>query len=341
MALLRRHRLARARSSPGLVPRSSYVAGKPVSSRVSPFRPTAEDLAILRAVFYAAVFDYPLSAEELWRSLPRHRTSVEAVRRAIAERPFLRDRIELVDGWYVPAGRRNLVQRRRERETASRAFLSRHRSTLDIVCAVPFTRLVAISGSLAHLNSDDDADLDLFIVTSGPRVWTVALTLVVLSRLLGRRKVVCANFLLADSDLALDQHDLYTASQVLHLRPVMGSAAMSRFLAANPFVYDWFPNAANADPVDFPLPAAGRIRRLKPLLEMVLWVPSGVIEIVSRSIYRWHLRRRVSQWDSPDQVRLESRCLKLHTHSHRTEVLNRFETMVARATGGRRPGGVC
>jgi hypothetical protein len=293
------------------------------------FPPTAEDRAILRAVMYASVFDYPLSPDELWRSLPRHKTSIDALKRAIAERPFLRQRIDLVDGWYVPAGRGDLVERRRERERSSRAFLARHRRTLDVICMLPFTRLVAISGSLAHLNADENADLDLFVVTRGPHVWTVALSLVILSKLMRLRKVVCANFLLADSHLVLDQRDLYTASQVLHLRPVAGTDTLARFIEANPFVHGWFPNAKDAPPIGLPLPAAGGLRRLKHVLEALLWIPSGPIEGVCRHIYGWHLRRRISRWRSPEQVRLEPCCLKLHTHSHRNAVLDRFEALVA------------
>ena len=304
---------------------------KPVSARVSPFPPTAEESAILQGVLYASVFDYPLRPEELWRSLPRHSTSLDALKRAISDRPFLRDRIELIDGFYVPAGRRDLIERRRKREQSSRSFLTKHRRTLDMICALPFTRLVAISGSLAHLNAEEDADLDLFIVTKGPRVWTVALSLVVLSRLMNRRKAVCANFLLADSHLRLDQQDLYTASQVLHLRPVIGKDMLGRFVAANPFVQEWFPNASTAPPMAFPLPPSGGIRRLKGLIEALMWVPSGVIEATCRFVYGSHLRRRVSRWQSPDQVRLESGCLKLHTHSHRAAVMEQLDAAIRRS----------
>src|SRR5688572_21771968 len=350
VAVLRRQSRANAPASTGLAPvvtgrtsdtgwRSAYVSGKPVSDRVSAFPPTAEDIAVLRAVLYASVFDFPLSAEELRRSLPRRKISLNALKRAIAERPFLRDRINLVDGWYVPAGRADLVERRRERERSSRAFLAKHRRTLDVVCTLPFTRLVAISGSLAHLNADDDADLDLFVVTQGPRVWTVALSLVILSRLMRRRKVMCANFLLADSHLVLDQHDLYTASQVLHLRPVIGCDTQARFIEANPFVHEWFPNAGDAPAVEFPLPTSGGFPRLKRVLEALLWIPSGLIEAVCRFTYGWHLRRRVSLWRSPEQVRLEPSCLKLHTHSHRKAVLGQVETLVAQSILNARPRG--
>jgi hypothetical protein len=168
-------------------------------------------------------------------------------------------------------------------------------------------------------------------VTSGPRVWTVALSLVVATRLIRQRSAVCANFLIADSHLALDQHDLYTASQVIHLRPVIGADVGDRFLAANPFVREWFPNAGAAAATDYPLPASGRLRSIKRAVELLLWIPSGPIEMMCRYLYGWYLRRRVSKWRSPDQVRLERECLKLHTNSHRVAVLARFEALFDRA----------
>jgi hypothetical protein len=41
-----------------------------------------------------------------------------------------------------------------------------------------------------------------------------------------------------------------------------------------------------------------------------------------------HLERRASSWQSPDQVRLENDALKLHTHSHRRSVMERFDIAV-------------
>lgn len=311
----------------------AYAQRKQVSPPVTERdTPTPDEAAIVRAVLYASIFDFPLSASELRRTLTRPCASVSALQRLIEQSQFLESRVQSIDGWYVPAGRTNLVEHRRVREARSRAFLSAHRWTLDMICAVPFTRLVAISGSLAHLNADDDADLDLFVITRGPHVWTVALLIVLMAKVLRRRKVVCANFIVADSHLALDQHDLYTASQILHLRPVVGADTYTHFIAANPFTDRTFPNAGDQPASPFPVPGPGLWRVVKRVLEAVLWLPSGLLERLCRRAYGWHLRRKVSRWRSPEQVRLEPCVLKLHTNSHRRAVLEQFERLVADAT---------
>jgi hypothetical protein len=67
-------------------------------------------------------------------------------------------------------------------------------------------------------------------------------------------------------------------------------------------------------------------------LEMALdWTAAPAYERACRALYRWHLRRRAHTWRSHDQVRLEAECLKLHTHSHRREVMEQFERALERA----------
>jgi len=46
------------------------------------------------------------------------------------------------------------------------------------------------------------------------------------------------------------------------------------------------------------------------------------------------LSRRAETWRSHDQVRLEPECVKLHTHSHRRAVIERFEAALADALAG-------
>jgi hypothetical protein len=234
--------------------------------------------------------------------------------------------VDYRDGFFFPSGRTNLIAERRRREARGRRFLQQHERMLRLLCAVAFTRLVALSGSIAHLNLEADGDLDLFVITRGRRVWTVTVALLVVAKLLRRRRVVCANFVLADSHLSLDQDDLFTANQVLHLKPLIGEPLFATFLAANPFVKRFYPNA-DVRPPRLALVAGDRpaIRLVKRVLEWMLWLPSPLIESACRHLYAWHLRRRARSWRSPDQVRLQSDYLKLHTQSHRHTVLERFD----------------
>jgi hypothetical protein len=293
---------------------------------------TPRELAIARSVIYSSLFDYPLTLDELHRSLIESDQSAPEILAVYDGSEGLHNVIEYRDGFFFPIGREDLVAERGRRAVRSREFLRRHRLVLRLVCALPYTRLVALSGSVAHLNLDANGDLDLFIVTRGRRVWTVTVAVLVVAKLLRRRRTICANFIVADSHLTLEQQDLFTANQVIHLRPLVGADLWDAFLGANPFVARLYPNAtarpAGASPIDA---QGGTLAALKGALEAILALPSPLVEAVCRRAYAWYLRRRASLWRSPDQVCLRSDYLKLHTQSHRQSVLERFDRAVERA----------
>lgn len=287
------------------------------------------ELAILRAVIYASLFDYPLTLQELYETLVEVRTTRDAVLSAFLTCRPLQKVVECRDGYFFPSGRQDLIAERQRREARSSAFLTRHRPLLGLICAVPFVRAVALSGSIAHLNLEEGGDLDLFIVTRGHRVWMVTVGLIALTRLARARRITCANFVLSDRHLTIEQQDLFAASQILHLKPLVGADVIEQFVAVNPFVGLTYPNARRREvPFAFAVVQSRMTRIVKATIEGFLGPVSPLIERGCRRLYSWHLRRRAGGWRSPDQVRLESDALKLHTQSHRRSVMARFERAV-------------
>jgi hypothetical protein len=291
------------------------------------------ELAIARTVIYASLFDYPLTLEQLHESLISSALNAGDLAALCGTSVSLRGIVECADGYFFPTGRRDLIDERRRREARSRAFLSAHRRALQLLCALPFTRMVALSGSIAHLNLEAGGDLDLFIVTRGRRVWTVSLATIVLTRLLGVRRVMCANFVMADTHLVLEQQDLFTANQILHLKPLFGGEVLEGFVAANPFVRRFYPNRRPPQQSEWSFATSGWLGRGKRALEWALTPAAPAIEWCCRHIYTRHLRRKSPAWRSPEQVRLRDDYLKLHTKSHRRAVLEQFDDRVEAAMG--------
>lgn len=287
----------------------------------------AQERAFLHSVLYASVFDYPLTSEQLHESLLHVRAEPSDILAWYASSDTLHVAIEHRDGYFFPRGRRDLLGVRHARERSSRTVLHDLQRPLALVMCMPFVRMVALSGSLAHLNAEGGADLDLFVVTARGRVWAVTTTLIALARLLGWRDRLCLNYVVSEDHLAVTPPDLFSANQIIHLRPVSGIAVYERFVHANPFVAHYYPNF---QPRSTPLPE--RRRRASAAIEWLLdRTMAPLYERCCRTAYRWYLRRRASSWQSRDQVRLEAECLKLHTSSHRHSVMERFEAAVAEA----------
>ncbi len=217
-----------------------------------------------------------------------------------------------------PAGRSDLIRIRSRRETLSRELLDRDRRILSLVAGMPFVRMVALSGSLAHLNAEGSADLDLFVITAPHRVWGVTVATLILSKMLGWRKHVCLNYVVSEQAMAIEPADLFSANQIIHLRPVMGHRVFQRFVQTNAFVRNVYPN--------FEIPESAHQPSTLRVLERILGAGfAPAFERIARALYGWHLRRQAVHWQSRDQVTLEPECLKLHTSSHRAATLERFE----------------
>ena len=274
-------------------------------------RLTSAELSIARSVVYASLFDYPLSLAQLRQTLIESAQTPSQILATYNGSAALQETIEFRDGFFFPKGRGDLVEERRRREVRSRAFLHQHRILLQLVCAIPFVRLIALSGSIAHLNLEGTGDLDLFIVTRGRRVWSTTVAVVVLAKLMRLRRIVCANFVVADSRLVLEQQDLFTASQVIHLKPLVGREVFLQLLEKNPFVFRFYPNFHPADAASLPFRPNRVLGALRSLLERALAPVAPAAEAICRWAYGSYLRRRAASWRSPEQVRLQTDCLKL------------------------------
>ena len=144
--------------------------------------PTREqELAVLRSVVYASLFDYPLDAgaarsEPDWRARRRRRRSIAGGARAIC----CRRRSSTATGSIsLPGGPISCAPARAAKRSAASCSIA-----IGASCRsspnMPFVRMVALSGSLAHLNAEGSADLDLFVITAPHRVWSVTVATLVL-----------------------------------------------------------------------------------------------------------------------------------------------------------------
>ena len=286
-----------------------------------------QELAVLRSVIYASIFDYPLTLEQLHQSLIGVGADKHSIAKWWQSSEMLQSAVEYRDGLFFPAGRSDLIATRSRRETLSRQLLDRDQRILSMISRMPFVRMVALSGSLAHLNAEGSADLDLFVITAPNRVWSVTVAVLVLSRLFGWRRHLCLNYVVSENTMKIVPEDLFTANQIIHLRPTCGRDVFARFLYTNQFVRNFYPNFE----LKTDLKTSGP-QDLKTFFERIIsFGPAQLAERCARRLYGWHLRRKATTWQSRDEVRLEDECLKLHTSSHRTKTLARFDAAMRAA----------
>ena len=198
----------------------------------------------MQTVAYADVFDYPLSAAELTRYLVGVPATREQVERAMREDSLAR-RLARRDDLIALPGQERLFDFRRRRAAAAATLWPHALRYGRRIAALPFVRMVAVTGALAMDNVDGRLDMDYFIVTRQGRLWLCRaqiIALVRLARLQGHE--ICPNFLVTERALAIEEQNLYTAHELAQMAPIAGMAIYGRMRRVNAWTETWLPNAA-------------------------------------------------------------------------------------------------
>ena len=267
-------------------PRSSWheVTGLAQAVREAPIDGIAR--AIVQAVAYADVFDYPLTLQEIHRYLIGIPAPLEAVQAALHDGKLIPDFLAWHEGYFTLSGRETIVEIRRRRESVARHLWAHALRYGHLIAGLPFVRMVAVTGALAVDNVEPEADIDYFIVTEPGRLWLCRALIIGVVRMAARRGVLlCPNYFISERALALDEHNLFTAHELAQMVPISGQTVYHRIRRLNPWVYRFLPNAKG--PPRHVEERAPRHRFLGALAESALRTPLGA------RLERWEMERKI------------------------------------------------
>jgi hypothetical protein len=200
--------------------------------------------AILQTVLYADIFDYPLTPAEIHYYLIATVASSAAVMAAVEDSAWLRARLCRTRGYVTVRGRQSIVAVREARQQSSAELWSRAREWAVILGALPFVRMVAVTGALAVDNAPAGDDIDYLIVTAPGRVWLARALVVVVVRLARLWRVgLCPNYVLAHSALGQQRRNLFIAHDLAQMVPLVGCAVYAEMRAANGWASEFLPQA--------------------------------------------------------------------------------------------------
>lgn len=205
--------------------------------------------AILRTLAYADVFDYSLTAQEIYRFLiAKKRISNFSLKQDLKKLP----QVSQKQGFYYLKNREKTVLLRRKREQWSREKLKIAKQVASWLKLIPTIKMVAITGALAMNNSDKRDDIDFFVVTSANRLWLsrgMIVTFLCLTGLYRRpnkiKNKICPNMLLDEEHLKIPkkEQDLFSAHEVCQLKLLWNrNETYKRFIKENQWVKKFLPN---------------------------------------------------------------------------------------------------
>ncbi|MCL4262635.1 MAG: hypothetical protein KJ069_05450 [Anaerolineae bacterium] len=283
---------------------------------------TPLETAVWRTLAYVDVFDYPLTAVEIHRYLAETPATLPEVERVLTNKRFITQHLCRVGPYYALPGREQTAAIRQERSRQARQLWPVALQYGRLLASLPFTRMVAVTGSLAVDNVAPDGDIDYLLVVGNGRVWLNRAFAITIVRLAARRGyTLCPNYILAERALHFAEHNLYTAHEVTQMIPLSGLAVYTKIRQMNSWTHTFLPNAVGLPRnIEY-----GRIphQRLQRLAELPLRTPLG------RWLDQWEMERKIRKFQyhprstetdfSPDWC-------KGHFDAHKQYTLTAYQT---------------
>lgn len=290
------------------------------------------EVAILRTVLYADVFNYPLTLAELHHYLIHdHPTAVAHVEDIITQSPMLKEHIQSLDGYFFSSGRTELVELRRQREEASQRLWGQAKHYAVWIARLPFVRMVALTGALAmHNAADQEDDLDYLVITTPGRVWLTRAFCIALVKWARRKGIIlCPNYILAETALTQGRQDLFIAHEVGQMVPLYGDDRYRKMREANSWIITHLPNCMGPLHQEPLIELAPLWQQSKRLLEWVFNSPIGAL--LEGWEHRRKLRRFAQEMKTPHHAaKLDNEQVKGHFQDHGFRVLAAYQDRLAR-----------
>lgn len=278
--------------------------------------------AILEALAYSDIFEYPLRLKELHRYLPAA-ADMEQLSGALND---LGEKVGKQDDFYFLAGRAEIVNIRRQREARSRALMPRAMQYGRVLGSLPFIRMVALTGSLAVLNVSKAADFDYMLVTVPGRVWTArafALAFGRITRLFGH--TLCPNLIVSETALEWPLHDLYSARELCQMVLIKGDNLYSRMLRVNPWVKLFLPNFTHG------MSRASKATDIKTKFQNILESMFG--GKFGDRFEKWEMNRKIARFQKQagfgEETVFTAEVCQGNFHHHRSWTREAFEKRLA------------
>jgi hypothetical protein len=242
--------------------------------------------SVFHTLAYADVFDYPLTASEVYRYLTSRKATLQEVTRAVSDETLF----ARVGEYFTLQGREQIVEIRKRRAKISAQLWPKAARYGQFIASLPFVRMVAVTGSLAMNNTDEGKDLDYMIVTAPNRLWTCRAFSLLIARFAKLEGVrLCPNYLVTTNALELKERSLYVAHELAQMVPLSGVEIYSEMRRINSWVADYLPNALMEPEISRAVKQTQNHSRIQSILEVLFRFP------FANWFEQWEMNRKIKK----------------------------------------------
>jgi Zn-finger nucleic acid-binding protein len=205
---------------------------------------------ILKTILYYNIFKHPLTLEEIFAFCASPSDNRENIKRELDTLVNGDDKLlGTLNGYYFVVPNNQYVEERLRKEDFSRKQWKTAKIMTMIIKVFPFVRGVFVTGTLSKNSSDENSDIDFLIICKDNRLWISRTLLRLFIKLfrLQRNNYLCANYFLSESNLSINDRNVFTATELAHIKVMYNTALLDKLIQQNTWIEDFFPNYANSE----------------------------------------------------------------------------------------------
>jgi len=301
---------------------------------------------LLKTLAFFDLFNYPLTAWELWCFNPDKQSYKETLEQ-INQTVFRRQ-----DGFYFLNNQSLIITRQNRYNLADKKFKLARRAAW-FFSRLPWIELVALVNSIGSHNLRAEGDLDFFIVTKPKRLWLSRLIITSWLKILNLRPTAkknqntfCLSFWVDSENLNLNNYrlnnDPYFSYWLACLNPLFDkNQKYSRLIEANPWLNRELPNWQPLQPLSEHLLSINqKIHQIPAFAEMAkkifvnFWIKFlNSLELLAKKLQLKIMPPQIKNLANQDtRVVINDGVIKLHPLDRRQffqekhqEILSRYE----------------
>jgi hypothetical protein len=203
---------------------------------------TKQTESIVKALLYSDIFHYPLTVDEIFERMDTRCEDLSKIKGSLSD--LVENKVVYQFGeFYSLRDDVALALRRSAGNRMADEIMPRAIRRSRLIYSFPFVRAVMISGSLSKNYFDKNGDIDFFIVTSPGKVWLTRGLLALFQRLVlfNSHKYFCVNYYVDHEHLLLDERNIFTATELITLKPICGNEHYLRLVEVNDWVKNFYP----------------------------------------------------------------------------------------------------